>query len=384
MRSLDLHAASTASGAAREGDQGLLPIPNNLVTHLSSQFRQVVTRSALRGVEEGEDRRTSLRPITWIVLVLTAAGCGESTGPLTELNGLRSSLALVDSQFASPLARSLGFFQLVPPLPTPAAGGPLIPDSLRGKTLAWSCASQRYAVTGDSGAPATGVRLVLYQRAPDGSIACPAMSVGQLDLFDASTTDTTAVHAVATARGGGTPLVAYTISHRVAGAQGVSSATGFVSDGQLRLDFQVTGGPGSGFNTTIATMQLDDATAGLHAVLHHAAEMGVDTRNDDVDLSVQNADESAELKGSVGWFNTFRSWDEVVSLNGVPFATVGGSAVREGGGPTITAITPIRGPLSFTSDVYRVLLSFVGAPDSIGAGLGGVLGAGAHLVRIAL
>src|SRR5436309_15385254 len=322
-----------------------------------------------------------MRPITWLLLLLTAAGCGESTGPLADLSELRTSLAVVNTVFATPLVRSLGYFQLVPPLPTPAAGGPLIPDSLLGKTFAFSCASQRYAVSGDAGAPATGVRVVLYRRAPDGSSACPATTVGQLDLFDASTPDQTAVRGVATGTSGGTPLVAYTISHAVADAPGVASATGFASDGQQRLDFQVTGAPGSEFNTNITTVQLDDSAADLHAVLHHAAEMGVDTYYEDVDLSVHDAALSAELKGSVGWFNTFRSWDEIVSVKDVPFAKVGGSMVPEDQGPRIT---PIGGRLFFTSEELRVLLDFVGAPGWIGAGLAGVLGAGARLVWIAL
>src|SRR5437867_3877791 len=62
-----------------------------------------------------------MRPITWLLLLLTAAGCGESTGPLADLSELRTSLAVVNTVFASPLVRSLGYFQLVPPLPTPAA-----------------------------------------------------------------------------------------------------------------------------------------------------------------------------------------------------------------------------------------------------------------------
>src|SRR6266571_3271247 len=322
-----------------------------------------------------------MRPIAWIALVLTAAGCGESTGPLADLNELRTSLAVVDTVFASPLVYSLGSFRLGGPLAAPGAGAPLIPDSLLGKTLAFTCASQRYAESGDSGAPATGVRVVLYRRAPDGSIACPATAIGQLDLFDASAPGTTAVRGVATGAGGGAPLVAYTISHAVADAQGVASATGFVSDGQQRLDFQVTGAPGSGLHNPSATMQLDDAAADLHAVLHHSAQMGVDTYSDDLDLTVQHAAGSADLKGSVGWFNTFRSWDEIVSVNDVPFAKVGGSVVPEGQGPSIS---PIGGRLFFTGEERRVLLDFVGAPNSIRAGLAGVLGAGAHLVRITL
>src|SRR5436309_8416003 len=277
-----------------------------------------------------------MRPITWLLLLLTAAGCGESTGPLADLSELRTSLAVVNTVFASPLVRSLGFFQLVPPLPTPAAGAPLIPDSLLGKTLTFTCASQRYAESGDSGAPATGVRVVLYPRAPDGSIACPATTNGQLDLFDASAPGTTAVRGVVTGPGGAAPLVDYTISHNVADAEGVATATGFVTDGQQRLDFQVTGEPGSGLHNTIATVQLDDAAADLHAVLHHAAEMGVDTYYEDVDLLVHHAALSAELKGSVGWFNTFRSRDETVSVHEVPVAKVGWSVVRADKGPTIT------------------------------------------------
>jgi len=322
-----------------------------------------------------------MRRITWILLALTAAGCGEATGPLSDLSELRTSLAVVNTVLASPLVHSLGVFRFAGPLAAPAAGAPLIPDSLFGKTLAFTCASQRYAESGDSGAPATGVRVVLYRRAPDGSIACPATAIGQLDLFDASAPGTTAVRGVVTGPGGSGPLVDYTISHNVADAEGVATATGFVTDGQQRLDFQVTGEPSSGLHNTIATVQLDDAAADLHAVLHHAAQMGVDTYSDDLDLSVQHAAGSAELKGSVGWANTLRSWDEIVSVNDAPFAKVGGSFVPENEGPSIS---PIGGRFFFTGEERRILLDFVGAPNSIRAGLAGVLGAGAHLVRIAL
>ncbi len=311
--------------------------------------------------------------------MLTAAGCGESTGPLGDLGGLGSSLAVVNTVFASPLVRSLGIFWFVGPLPAPGAS--LIPDSLLGKTLTFSCASQRYAVSGDSGAPATGVRVVLYLRAPDGSIACPAAAIGQLDLFDVSAPGTKAVRGVATGPGGGAALVDYTISHNATDAEWVASATGFMSDGQQRLDFQVTGEPGSDVHTPITTTQIDDAAADLHEVLHHAAQMGVDTYYEDLDLSVQHASGSAELKGSVGWFNTFRSWDEIVSVNDEPFAKVRGSVVPDSEGPTIT---PIGGQLFFTGEQRQVLLDFVGTPGAIRAGLAGVMGAGASLVRIAL
>src|SRR5256885_6175965 len=249
-----------------------------------------------------------MRPISGMVPVLTAASCGDATGPLAALSELRSSLALVDPVFASPLVRSLGFFQLVPRLPPPTAGAPLLPDSLLGKTLAWSCTSQRYAVTGDSGAPATGIRFVLSTRAPDGPIACPAVALGHVDLFDASAPGTTALRGAATGPSGDAPLVVYTISHNATDAQGVASATGFVSGGQQRPGFQASGAPGSGFNTRVATLQLDDSAAGLHALLHHSAVMGGGTTSDDPDLSVRHAAPSAEPKGPGGGVHTPRAW----------------------------------------------------------------------------
>src|SRR6266699_3223064 len=78
---------------------------------------------------------------------------------------------------------------------------------------------------------------------------------------------------------------------------------------------------------------------------------------------------------------TMRSWDEIVSVNDAPVAKVGGSLVPENEGPSIS---PIGGRLFFTGEERRVLLDFVGAPNSIRAGLAGVLGAGVHLVRITL
>lgn len=246
--------------------------------------------------------------------------------------------------------------------------------------MTFACATQRYAVSNDSGAPTAGVRIILYRRAAAGSIECPATIIGLLDVFDMSTADTTAIRGVASDRGSGEPLVAYTISRSVADTPGVASAIGFVSDGHQRFGFQVSGSPGATSHNTIATLQLDDTATGRRAVLHHEAAMGVDTYSDAVDLSIAQGAGRAQLTGSVAWFNTFRSWDETVSVDDVPFAKVGGSLVADDQGP---AITPLGDQLFFTSDQRGVLLDFVNAPAMISGGLGAVLSAGGRLVRIA-
>src|SRR5690349_4772925 len=111
----------------------------------------------------GGPMRLSVNCSIGAAVALTALGCGwgwgctEATGPLADPSILGADLALIDTVFAAPVVRSAGLFLYGAPLPSPPPGGPLIPDSLLGKTLAWSCAASGYAVTADTGAPVTAV-----------------------------------------------------------------------------------------------------------------------------------------------------------------------------------------------------------------------------------
>lgn len=317
-----------------------------------------------------------LRAIATSAVAVAAGACDESTGPLVDPSSLRASLALVDTVFASPIVRAVGFFSFGVPLPMPAAGAPLIPDSLLGKTFTWSCATQTYAVSGATGAPAIGVRFVLYQLAPDGSIACPANTVGQLDLFDASTAGTRAMHAVATSVGG-LPRVDYALSQMSADPSRASSATGSVGDGQHRLSFQQSVSLGSGPYNVIATVQLDDSAADLHEVLHDTEERGVDTYSDDLDFTVRRGSLAVQLTGSTGWANAFVSWNEILAVNAIPFAKVTGSVVPQGNQPTIT---PLSGMPFFTREQRQLVFDVVATPDTISRSLYRVLSASARLV----
>jgi hypothetical protein len=321
-----------------------------------------------------------LHAMAGIALSLGAGACSESLGPISDPSALRASLALVESVFASAIVQSMGILAYGP-LPYGTSGPPLIPDSLLGKTFAWSCAVNGYAVSADTGAPATGVRIILYQRAPDGGLACPVTAIGDLDVFDVSSTGTAAVRAIATGTGRGSPLVEYTISHSVGDPRGMASAIGMVSDGQRRLTFQLTGGPGAVFNSGSSTLHLDDSIADVHEVSSDAGQMGVDTRSDDLDFTVQHQGTTVELKGSTGWFNTLQSWDEVVTVNNVPFVHVGGGLLPQGSQPALTPLPPVW----LLTDAQRQLLyALVSHPGTIGHGVGSVLGAGARLVAFTL
>ena len=104
--------------------------------------------------------------------------------------------------------------------------------------------------------------------------------------------------------------------------------------------------------------------------------MGVDTYYEDLDLTLRHEYVTLELKGAAGWFNTVRSWNEVVTVDGVPFAKIGGDMVPEGGGPTITP----AGPFLLTSDQRQLLFDVVNTPGMLGSELGRVLGVARRLV----
>ena len=223
------------------------------------------------------------------------------------------------------------------------------------------------------------MRLTLYQLRADGAIACPSTVLGALDVFDASTSDSAAVRAVASG-GDGVPYVEYTIRRAVADSQSSADAAGWVSDGRRRLSFTVSAGPAPDVHGSDFALQLDDSAAGFHAMLHDAWQMGVDTYSDSIDLTVSGAGETIDLAGSTGWFNTYRSWDERVTVDGQPLAAVGGSMVPDGGQPTITSLQPA--PL--TGAEQQLIRDLVAEPGDLSQNLSRLLGLGGHLVPIRL
>lgn len=315
--------------------------------------------------------RRSTRRLAIGVAAITAVACTEGTGP-SDPTGLRADLTAMQAVFAAPVVRSVGLFFLVPPFPAPPPGGPLFPDSLLGKTLAWSCATQRYVIADTAGAPATGVRVLLYQLRADGGLVCPTTQIGQLDLVDVSTAETRAVRVSAI------PFVDYTLSRLLADSQGASSASGFVGDGDERLTFQRSEDFNSTTHRSAAATQLDDSARDFHAELQDSAQMGVDTYTDRLDLQLRRPDQTLELQGAAGWFNTYRSWNELATLDGAPFATVSGEMVPEGGHPRVT---PAAGGI-LTDAQRRLVLAAVDAPETLRSGFTRVMAIARRLVGL--
>ncbi len=118
---------------------------------------------------------------------------------------------------------------------------PIFPSNLLGVTFEWSFDLGRYAPGERAGAPANGVRFILYAIDPlTRRPAEPLNEVGLLELTDEG--DAASTRLGIYAESGGTPLVDYFIDVRYAllGEQDVSAtvtADGYISDGQQRLNF---------------------------------------------------------------------------------------------------------------------------------------------------
>ncbi len=304
----------------------------------------------------------------FVVAVALVWGCSEvPTGPAPDPTMLRADLAAVRSVFDAPVVRSAGFFFNVSALSAPRAGQPLVPDSLLGRTFAWSCAAQAYALSAETGAPVNGVRLRLYQLAASGAIQCPITPIGQLDLFDVSIAATRAVRVTATGTSGDS-LVDYTLTRGL--TDSVSTASGFVSDGHERLVFQWTEAFGVTHSSAVTTA-VDDSARDFHATLQESAQMGVDTYADDVDLTLRKTDLTLELKGSSAWSNTYGSWHEVVTVDSVLFARVEGDMTQ--GGPTVM-------PPRLTNEQRQLVLDVVNTPGVLRSALGRVFDIARRLV----
>jgi len=118
----------------------------------------------------------------------------------------------------------------------------VIPDSLKGKTFEWNTDSLDYEVTTRTGAPAGGVRFILY--AIDSTTSQPAIPLVEsatLDVLDESDATTTKIHLIVKGISGTPTFFDYTFALAYTQTSSSISASGFVTDETgHRLDFDNT------------------------------------------------------------------------------------------------------------------------------------------------
>ena len=199
----------------------------------------------------------------------------------------------------------------------------IFPDSARGKTFVWDTTSDRYVTSTAAGAPANGVRFLLYAVQPFAIVpARPLSMIGYVDLTDQTTPSAAVLGVAIVGTTGPTPMTYanYTIS-RLVGQSAGASVAGFVSDGVTRLDLT------SALTATLTafTVQttVDVAAQGVHisetASVSGAASVAITT-----DFSLTSGGETVRANGTVTVDTATRTvgGSIAVTVNGQPFATI--------------------------------------------------------------
>jgi hypothetical protein len=262
----------------------------------------------------------------------------------------------------------------------PSFSTTILPSSAWGKTYVWDEAQQHY-VEGGSGAPANGVRFMLYAVDPlTKKPASPLNAVGYADLIDASTASVAGleVKIVGTA---GTPVTYadYTITATGSSTSFTAQAVGYVSDGTHRLDFTDAIGATPTQVTLDYQLALDQSavTARLQATL---------TANDPnatlaVNLRVTRGTEVVVLNGTLtftfGQSSSSLAVNATVTVNGGLFATITGNA-QSGGTASLTYTGPNGRAL--TQDELNALGTLLNWPGDVSGFVEGLLAPAAELL----
>lgn len=192
---------------------------------------------------------------------------------------------------------------------------PIFPSNFLGKTFEWDEGFGRYAISEREGAPANGVRFILYAVEPfSGEPAMPLNEVGQLDLIDEGSASATRLRVVAMT--GGVTRLNYvvTASYALLGedVQATATGEGFITDGTRRLDFDLT--QTVTLNNTTGIMAVDLAydlrmdDEGVRVVLNAGTEIDLSASDVSLDVVMTITD-----GGNVTMFDAIVGQDDSIS-----------------------------------------------------------------------
>ncbi len=316
------------------------------------------------------------------LIVLAAGACGDGSGPVAELQdpgALQSEADAVDDAFQTPQFRSLealdGLVDFTA-LPSPGLGAvaalvgvtrpsrsdahatpqqamaaraqsirrllssssasaspsltpPVIPGGSLGVTYEWDEVAAQYADFGTPGAPANGVRFVLYAVDPfTGEPASPLNSVGYVDIIDQGNASTSSLRVVVV----GDDAVTYA-DYDVTATAGTSSFTassdGYITDGTRRLDFNVSLGA-SGNETDFTAdfnVTLDLNTPAVLIDLSFGLTATPSTLSSDIDFIFERSGETVRTVGTLtvtdqGGGTFVGTANLRIEVNGHLFATI--------------------------------------------------------------
>jgi hypothetical protein len=310
------------------------------------------------------------RSVVTVALVsLTLAGCGGESSPDAPFNaaGTSADLQAMDSTFASPAFASFSTFSLM--FDAALGGSPIISNSaaaisvrggstaaikaaaarsaqrlaaifaqqsklsasksahggasmaisstIAGKTFIYDAGSNSYVMSDVSGAPANGVRFLLYAVDPVSfAPVTPLVETGHVDLIDMSAGTTQAARVLV--QSGGTTYVDYTVSATSGTSSGQVTVTGMVTDGNhqanILLRSTITFNAGLTLSYSL-TLPKRDVSINLTV---SASDLNQTTSTINVSLTMKGPNGTVAMSGqfteTTGTLN--------VRINGEAFATI--------------------------------------------------------------
>lgn len=250
-----------------------------------------------------------------------------------------------------------------------------IPAPVLGKTFEWDTEAGRYAISDRAGAPANGVRFILYAADPDlEEPILPLTEVGYADLTRGGTTNRPTAR-VQVFSGGVSPIkvIDYTASASGSLSTVTFTVSGFAKNAADSLGFDL----GTSFSFANETIQVDWRTTlpsrGLSSRMRQTIAFSIGEEEFDLNFSLNAYVRSSSGQvDMVGQVNALTQSTIAVRVNGRTFATLTFNAVS-GEPPTIVnaqgqPLTPaeeaaLRQIFSWFSDsfqIYATLLAPVG------------------------
>lgn len=175
-----------------------------------------------------------------------------------------------------------------------------LPITARGKTFVWDATTDTYVESARVGAPASGVRFVLYTMDPvdDDLPALPLVEVGYADLTQTSAGSTTSA-AVAVVGAGGTTLMQYNATVGGTDQAPAFSITGYVGTSVNRVNFTLNFGYNLVNQNIVSTWNTDLPARGLSS----RVQLSFTNTAFTMGAVMQRGQRKIEMLGTLG-FNT--------------------------------------------------------------------------------
>lgn len=304
--------------------------PVQMSTELSSVTATFENNAAFQSLSQ-----LSLRFPRYAAVELLRSSLPDIPSRPEDVAPLRSYAAEMAARFS----RSEGIFA------SPGDVQALFPADVLGKTLVWDVNTDQYVVSNLSGAPANGIRILIYTIDPvSGQPFEPLQQLGHVDLTDESTAQ--ADRLGVELKLGTTTIADYTVSATVTTTSIQLAAVGFVrsADGTRQVNFNLT--------TTVSAngVNVNYQVTGNNGVSVSVTGNLTQTSSQ-VTFTVSRGGASIELAVNVGTTIT-----GTVKFNGVTVATLSGDPDN----PTLTG----AGGRTLTQEEVQSLLAIFEAAGS--------------------